>query len=156
MTPLKLALQKCCDCINNPSMDSYFEIAEILMKSDEVVTGADASVLGLAINFPVFLKGILTSHPEFYQCGDNKLSPLTEAIRSPGLVKKYKKMGFFELMLQQNADSIVMELITYNQNYVTTYLNENNETPLHTAAKLGNHKVAKRLMESRLVSLKCV
>ena len=150
-TPLKLALQKCCDCVeNNITVEPFFGIAQMLMKSDKTAAGADKSVLRLAINFPVFLKELLTCHQEFCQCGDNKSSALASVIRS-GLLPRYSKMGFIELMLQQNADSIVMDLINNDPDFVKIYVNTSGETPLHTAAKLGNDMIAKQLMESKLV-----
>ena len=154
MTPLELALEKCCECVNTKtSVEPFFGIAEtILMKSPNAAIGAGESVLRFAVNFPVYLKKILTHHPEFYQCrGD--LSPLTGAIKL-GLVGKYEKMGFFELLLQQNVDDVVLELISNDPEYVKAYVcSGSGETPLHTAAKLGNDVVVIRLMKSRYVLL---
>ena len=157
MTPLELVLQRCCDCIiKKTDVEPFYGIAVALMKSNEAAAGADASVLKLAVNFPVLLKKILAHHQEFYQRIDDGPSALTEGIK--GLLGQNSKIGFIELMLQQNADSIVMDLINEDPDYVKTYVNTSDETPLHTAAKLGNDMVAKWLMESekKLVLLKCV
>ena len=150
MSPLKLALQKCCECLDSgdTKMEPYHGIASILMNSKETAIGADESVLRMAVNFPVILKKILHHHPEYYQCtGD--LSPITIAIRK-GLLEHYSQMGFIEHMLQQGADSIVMDLINKDSGhgFLKTYTNHIGETPLHTAAKLGKDVVAKALMNS--------
>ena len=156
MTPLKLVLEKCCDCIvKETNMEPFHDVAVTLMKSKKAAEGADRSVLRLAVNFPVILKGILIHHQDFYQHIDGMPSALTEGIK--GLVGENYKMGFIELVLRQNADSIVEDLINYDPEYVKTYTNTSGETPLHTAAKLGNEKIAEQLMKSSsgLVLFKC-
>ena len=149
MTPLKLALQKCCDCLNeNSSMNQFHEIAITLMgDDDDTATGADESVLRLAVNFPVILKKILNKHPEYCTPhGAYGLSALAVAIRS-GLLEMYSNKGFIELALDRHADTIVMDLIKKNPIFLKTYKNAINETPLHTAAKLNEKSIAKSLME---------
>ena len=150
MTPLKLVLAKCCECIENKTgVEPFYGIAVTLMKSAKAASGADRSVLRFAVNFPVILKGILTHHQDFYKDIDGMPPALTEGIK--GLAGENSKMGFIELMLRQNADSIVMDLIDKDPEYVKTYVNTSGETPLHTAAKLGKDEIAKQLMESGLV-----
>lgn len=146
MTPLKLAFQKCRECLDkgDTAMEPFYGIAVTLMEIDETAVGADESVLRLAINFPVFLKKILQHHEEYYECKDNS-SPLTRAIRK-GLLNRYSRIGFIELMLQKGADSIVMDLIDRDPAFLKSYINPALETPLHTAAKLGKDVIAKRLM----------
>ena len=152
MTPLELALQKCCECIDEgTSKETYHGIATILMKSDDTIDGVDENVLGLAVNFPVILKRILEHHPEFYQSREvyqsrPALSSLAKALTG-GLCSSYYNAGFVELMLRQSAGSIVMDLIDKDSAFLKRYTNFFGETALHTAAKLGKVVIVKRLME---------
>ena len=148
MSPLKLALQKCRECLasGDANMEPYHGIASDLMKSEETATGADESVLKMAINFPVILMKILHHHPEFYG-GTGDSSPLTTAIRR-GVFKEYSSMGFIEHMLRQGADSVVMNLLNKDRGFLRNYKNDNGETALHTVAKLGMDLVARELMKN--------
>ena len=155
MTPLELALQKCCECIaegtsketyHGTSKETYHGIAIILMKSDDTIDGVGENVLRLAVNFPVILKRILERHPEFYQSRAG-LSSLAKALTGGLCSNYYNTAGFVELMLRQSAGSIVMDLIDKDSAFLKRYINSVGETALHTAAKLGKVVIVKRLME---------
>ena len=147
MTPLGLALKKCCNYLGeDPPKETYQKyhgIVVTLMKSDDIIDGVDENVLGFAVNFPAILKNILEHRPQYYQSGSDQ-SPLVRAINR-GLYNK--ATGFIELVLRQSADGIVMDLIDKDSEFLKKYRNDDGETPLHTAAKLGNVVIVKRLMD---------
>ena len=147
MTPLELALLKCCEYIDKDTSKekTYHGIATILMKSDDTIDGVDENVLGLAVNFPVILKNILERHPEFYQRRAD-LSSLARAL-TEGLCVSYSRAGFVELIFQKSQNSIIMDLIDKDSAFLKGYTNSFGETALHTAAKLGKVVIVKRLME---------
>ena len=152
VTPLELTLQKCYDHLKgDEDLDHYFSWCDIAVKLVESNAKVDESIMHRAINFPKVLERILVQHPYYYKPNQrNGSSFLTQAI-NVGLHDSFREMGFIEWVLQSNADTIIMELIKNDLNFLENFKNNNDDTPLHSAVTVGSKIVTNELMESGLV-----
>jgi len=146
--PLMLALGKCMEHLQDDiKMRPFLDIAIKLLDSDAEV---NEIVTRDAVNFPKILADILRKKPNYYKPTGGGRSPLTKAIKS-GFNKCFNRIGFVELVLRQNADTIIKKLITADPQFLKSYTNSVGETPLHSAAKLGKVEIVQLLMEAGCV-----
>ena len=152
VTPLELTLQKCYDHLEgDEDLDHYFRCSIIAVQLVESNAKVDESIVHRAINFPKVLEKILEQNPHYYKPDqEDGSSFLTRAINL-GLHDSFCQMGFIERMLQNNADTIIMELIKNDGNFLKKFKNNSKDTPLHSAVKVGSETITKELMRSGLV-----
>ncbi|XP_065883624.1 transient receptor potential cation channel subfamily A member 1-like isoform X2 [Dysidea avara] len=144
-SPLMLALRKCRECLQgNARLRPFLAVAIKLLDSDAEVNEA---VMKDAVNFPKVLVDILRKNLNYYKPAGGGTSQLTRAIRS-GFDSSFNRMGFVELVLRQNADTIIIKLITEDPNFLKKYTNSVGETPLHSAVKVGKVEITQLLMQA--------